>query len=84
MSAHEQAYAEVVCDPGEHAVGGGVASASGVPGAEDVNSSYPSDGTSTGAPGTTAWSVYVDNTTDDDLGFAVYVICAPATTVTGP
>jgi hypothetical protein len=57
---------------------------SAVAGGQSVNSSYPTDGTGTGNPGTTAWSAYVDNNSSGALGFTVYVVCAPATSVTGP
>jgi len=83
-TANGQSYGEAVCDAGQHVVGGGAFSGSGDPGAENLNSSYPSDGTGSGAPGNVAWSVYMDNTTDSDLDFTVYAICTAATTVTGP
>ena len=75
---------EAACASGKHAVGGGVLSEGSNAGDQSINSSYPSDGNNTGQPGTSAWTAYVDNNSTGPLGFTVYVICAPAGTVTGP
>ncbi len=75
---------EANCAGGLHAVGGGVVSESATAGGQTVNSTYPSDGSGSGDPGTTAWSAYVDNASSNSLGFTVYAICAPAGSVTGP
>ena len=82
--AHAQYGGEASCAGDQHAVGGGVLSDSNVPNGQSVNSTYPSDGHGTGAEGTTAWSAYVDNNSSGPLGFTVYVVCAPASSVTGP
>jgi hypothetical protein len=75
---------EVTCAGGEHAVSGGVLSDSSDPGDQQVNSDYPSDGSGSGAPGTRAWSAFVDNTSAGSLGFTVFAVCAPAASVSGP
>ena len=75
---------EASCAGGQHAVGGGVVSDGSNARQQAVNSSYPSDGSGSGDPGNTAWTAYVDNTSATMLGFTVYVVCAPAGTVTGP
>jgi hypothetical protein len=84
IAAHTQMGGEAVCATGQHAVGGGVFSESNIPGEQSVNSTYPSDGTGTGGEGTAAWWVDADNNSANPLSFTVYVVCAPATTVTGP
>ena len=53
-------------------------------GQQEINSSYPSDGTNTATQGNTAWTAWVDNLSAVQLGFTVYAICAPASSVTGP
>ena len=68
---------EAACPSGNHAVGGGVVSESGVAGDQAVNSSYPTDGT-------TSWWADVDNNSAGPLSFRVYAVCAPAVSVTGP
>jgi hypothetical protein len=75
---------EAACTNGRHAVGGGVVSEGANAGEQAVNSSYPSDGTGTGNEGTAGWTADVDNTSSGMLGFTVYVVCAPAGSVTGP
>jgi hypothetical protein len=72
---------EAACPAGKHAVGGGVVSESGNAGDQQVNSSYPSDGT---GGGTTSWWADVDNTSSGPLSFRVYAVCASAVSVTGP
>jgi hypothetical protein len=72
-TAGTQNFGQAACDPGFSVVGGGVFS-DGAFGEQAVNSSYPS---STGA-----WGAWVDNYSAADLGFTVYVICAPANQVT--
>jgi collagen triple helix repeat protein len=80
--AHSQ-YTEVAaCGANLFVVGGGVVTESQTPGEQEVNSSYPSDGT--GDEGTTAWAAAVDNLTSSQLGFTVYAICAPSANVSGP
>jgi hypothetical protein len=49
-----------------------------------VNSSYPSDGSGDGTPGSSAWWADVDNNSGSQLGFTVFAICAPAGSVSGP
>ena len=73
----------MTCAPGQHAVGGGVA-AEGDVGQQAVNSTYPSDGTGSGDPGTRGWTAFVDNLSGSALGFTVYAVCAAAGSVTGP
>lgn len=82
--ARTQYAGEASCAGGRHAVGGGVISEGSNSGEQAVNSSYPTDGSGSGDPGTTAWTAYVDNLSSGTLGFTVFVICAPAGTVTGP
>jgi hypothetical protein len=81
--AHSQYFGEAVCTGGQHVVSGGVA-ADGDVGQQEINSSYPSDGTNTATQGNTAWTAWVDNLSAVQLGFTVYAICAPASSVTGP
>jgi hypothetical protein len=81
--AHTQYGGEAVCASGQHVVGGGV-EASGDYAQQSVNSGYPSDGSTTGTPGTSGWTAYVDNESPTMLGFTVYAICAAADSVTGP
>jgi hypothetical protein len=68
---------EAACPEGNHAVGGGVLAESSTAGEQDVNSSYPTDGT-------TSWGAYVDNNSAGPLSFSVYAVCASAVSVTGP
>jgi hypothetical protein len=75
---------EASCAAGQHALGGGVESDGVGAGDQAVNSSFPTDGSGDGSAGTTAWTAYVDNTSGGALGFTVFVVCAPAGTVTGP
>ncbi len=75
---------EAACGGGLHVVGGGVVSDGSHAGDQDVNSTFPTDGTGSGTPGTTAWSAYVDNRSSGPLGFDVYAICASAASVSGP
>ncbi|MFZ1881676.1 MAG: hypothetical protein WAU41_16145, partial [Gaiellaceae bacterium] len=75
---------EANCAAGQHALGGGVESDGVHAGDQAVNSSFPTDGSGDGSAGTTAWTAYVDNTSGGTLGFTVFVVCAPAGTVTGP
>ena len=82
--ARTQYAGEASCTGGRHAIGGGVISEGSNPGEQAVNSSYPTDGSGSGDSGTTAWTAYVDNLSAGTLGFTVFVICAPAGTVTGP
>jgi hypothetical protein len=82
--AHTQYGGEASCTGGQHAIGGGVVADSNLADRQAVNSTYPTDGTGTGTPGTSAWSAYVDNNSAGDLGFTVYAVCAPTTSVTGP
>jgi hypothetical protein len=82
--AHTQYGREVSCPSGQHAIGGGVLSESATAGQQAINSSYPSDGTNTGNDGNVAWWADVDNTSAGALSFAVYAVCAPATSVSGP
>jgi hypothetical protein len=80
--AHSQ-YTEVAaCGANLFVVGGGVVTESQTAGEQEVNSSYPSDGT--GDEGTTAWAAAVDNLSSSQLGFTVYAICAPSANVSGP
>jgi len=80
--AHSQ-YTEVAaCGTNLFVVGGGVVTQSQTPGEQEVNSSYPSDGT--GDEGTRAWAAAVDNLSSGQLGFTVYAICAPSANVSGP
>ncbi len=72
---------EAACPAGRHVVGGGVVSESGDVGDQQVNSSYPSDGS---GAGTTSWWADVDNSSAGPLAFRVYAICASAVSVTGP
>jgi hypothetical protein len=72
---------EAACPAGKHAVGGGVVSESGIAGDQQVNSSYPSDGS---GGGTTSWWADVDNNSAGPLSFRVYAVCASAVSVTGP
>ena len=72
---------EAACPAGKHAVGGGVVSESGTAGDQQVNSSYPSDGS---GAGTTSWWADVDNNSPGPLSFSVYAVCASAVSVTGP
>jgi hypothetical protein len=76
---------EAVCPGSERAVSGGVATAT-VDGHQIVNvdGSYPSSGTGTGAEGTKAWWADVNNTSATNLAFTVYAVCAAAASVTGP
>lgn len=76
LAAQEYSAPEANCPSGQHAVGGGVKTASG----QVVTASYPSDGSGSGNAGTTAWFGNVAN----GRGFTVYVVCAPAGTVVGP
>jgi hypothetical protein len=56
-----QAFDEAVCPAdAPNVIGGGVFSESITPGEQSVNSSYPSDGTGSGGPGTRGWFVAVD------------------------
>jgi hypothetical protein len=73
-----------VCGPNLHVLGGGVVSPSETPGAQSVNSSYPSDGSGSGDDGTAGWFVYVDNNSNTSHGFTVYAVCGPAGSVVGP
>jgi len=82
--AHTQYGGEAVCGSNLHAVGGGVLSESSTPGQQAVNSTHPSNGAGSGAEGTTGWWADVDNNSAAVLGFTVYVVCAPAGSVTGP
>jgi hypothetical protein len=75
---------EASCAAGQHALGGGAESDGVDAGDQAVNSSFPTDGSGDGSAGTTAWTAYVDNTSGGALGFTVFVVCAPAGTVTGP
>jgi hypothetical protein len=81
--AHSQYGGEVVCNSGEHAVGGGVLSDGGYA-QQMIDSMYPSDGTGSNDPGTRGWTAYVNNTSSTTLGFRVYAVCAAASTVAGP
>jgi len=65
------------CPAGNHAVGGGVFSQSGTAGDQAVNSSFPTDES-------TSWWVDVDNNSGGPLGFRVYAVCAPAESWTLP
>jgi hypothetical protein len=75
---------EAKCAAGQHALGGGVVSDGSNARDQAVNSTYPTNGGGNGTPGNTAWGAFVDNTSLGPLGFTVYVVCAPAGTVTGP
>jgi collagen triple helix repeat protein len=84
LPAHTQYGFEAACGPNLHVLGGGVRTDGRFQGAQSVNSSYPSNGSGNGTPGTTAWWGYVDNNSAGQLGFTVYAICAPAGSVSGP
>jgi len=75
---HTENGGQALCGQNLHVVGGGVEADSGLL----VNSSYPSDDQY--RDGTTGWSVFVDNFTNQPLSYRVYAICAPAQSVTGP
>lgn len=83
--AGKQTFAEAVCDDGTFAIGGGgILSSSGV--GQDINSSYPSDGSGDGTSGTAGWTVYADNQAaadpqTDPQTVTAYVVCAPADAV---
>jgi len=76
---------EAVCSGSDHVIGGGVATGT-VDGHQIVNvdGSYPSDGTGTGAEGTKGWWADVNNTSATSLAYTVYAVCAAAAAVTGP
>jgi hypothetical protein len=78
FDAHTENGGRALCGPNLHVVGGGVIADTGLL----VNSSYPSDDQY--RDGTTGWSVFVDNFTNEQLSYRVYAICAPAQSVTGP
>jgi hypothetical protein len=80
---NSQDFVEAACNPGEHVTGGGIFSSSGALG-QDINSSYPSDGSGTGEFGNTAWAGYVDNETGSTRTITAFAICAKVGSVTGP
>jgi hypothetical protein len=82
--AHTQYGGEAACTGGQHVLGGGVVGVGSDYNEQSVNSSYPSNGTGSTDFGNAGWSVYVDNLSTRSLGFTVYAICAPASSVTGP
>jgi hypothetical protein len=72
-----QTGGSIKCPAGEFATGGGI---SGSTTAQSANASYPSLDAATGhADG---WSAFMNNTGAAAATFHVYVICAPATSVT--
>src|SRR5262245_16368315 len=74
--AGNQYFGEAKCPSGLHAVGGSTNSNT------TTKADFPSDGNGTGTPGTTAW--FARGTGSSSVGTAIYAICAPADTVTGP
>jgi hypothetical protein len=80
--AHSQYGGDAVCPSNLRVLGGGVVSEGDAAGQQAVNSSYPTDGQ--GGEGSRAWTAYVDNTSNGTLGFTVYAICGPASSVSGP
>jgi hypothetical protein len=73
----------VACDAGMYVVGGGVLSA-GTYNKTSVNSSYPSNNPSAGAPdvGNVAWTAWIDNFNTSAVTVKLIVICAPASQIT--
>jgi hypothetical protein len=63
----------VPCEPGKSVLGGGVRTASLN---QLVNSSYPSDGSTSGATGQVGWAAVVENKGTTLQTFTVYAICA--------
>jgi hypothetical protein len=81
-TVNAQVFGSVPCDAGLRAVGGGVLS-QGLYGQQLVNSSFPSNGSTTSpAGGTTGWTVYVDSYNGVTPQFTVYVVCATVNQVT--
>jgi hypothetical protein len=75
---------EAACTGGTNVVGGGVLTDGVNVHEQDVNSSYPTDGSGDGTVGNAGWFAYIDNTSAGPLGFTVFAVCAPAETVIGP
>jgi hypothetical protein len=73
-----QDFGEALCDPGQHAVGGGAVGGSSVVG-QDLNGSFPED-TSLG-DGANGWGAFMDNQTLVAQTFTVYAICTTAGSV---
>jgi hypothetical protein len=72
-----EAFIEAICPAGFVAIGGGQLTSD--VGLITPNSSFPSDGTGSGAFGSAAWGVYMDNFNGSDLDVSAVAVCAPAT-----
>ena len=65
-------FGEVLCSAGKQVVGGGVHTSGG---SQLVNETYPTNGTGTGNPGSTAWGATVENLGTTSETFTVYAVC---------
>lgn len=72
--------AAIACPPGGVATGGGATGAS-VSEDWDLETSYPSNGNTTGAGGT-GWAVVMENASAGTLSFRVYVVCGGGSSFT--